>query len=316
MTLQEILDKIKEDQDLGKKLAVAMSTTDSGKEILSNFAKAEFEKNVKETVSEIHNRYDNDIFEITGERKKDGEKTYDFVKKLVADGKKLKDSSGGNESDKIKSLEVKIKELQDGGEANKHWKEIHESAVAKFEKEKAELQGNAKEKEAEFNKMLILNDFKKGMSSVSFLDSVPEEAVKAMTDSLESRVLSTAKIVDGKVVYQKQDGTPWLNEEYKPATPEQIYMESLGSVIKKSENSSGGSAPKDGGKSSIVSVGEGDKATKKLVLDRAKFSTKLEFQKHAAEVLQKQGVSRNDDSYNSMLDGAYKEYEVKEMKLS
>lgn len=322
MTLQDIIQALSGNADLNKQLAVHMASTNDGQELLNNHFKAEWDKKIGEEISKIHNSYDNDIFEVLGERKEANVKSYDFVKSLVGELKELRGKGEGKQDAKIKELESKLVEAQKGGQLGEHWKKIHDEAVVKFKEQEANFKEQLESKEKEFLQANVQSDLNIGRSGIKFMDAIPEEAINAMVSTQQSKILSNAQIIDGKVVYHKEDGTPWMNAEYKPISAKEIWIEKLGTIIKKEDSIPGGGAnpnpsggtPPNGSNSSIVTVGEGDKATKKLVLDKDKFSTKVEFNEYATKTLQKQGISRTDKDFNSLLDGAYKEYGISELE--
>lgn len=316
MTLAEVIEKAKNDPDFRKGIVAFAKDTDEGKEVLDNFAKMKLEEEIKVKVSEIHKRYDDDILEILGVRKKGDQKTYDFMKELLSDYKKLKESDGDDKDKKIKELNDKLKEMQDSGDFNKHWKETYEQALAKWEDKEKELKEAIKGKEAEFIKAQVLSDLTNGRSGLKFNEAIPQVAIDAIVKEHEANLLASAKLIDGKVVYVKEDGTQWMNGEYKPISSSEIWAEKLKDVLSSNNNqgrSGGGAPPKID--NPIVKVGEGDNATTKLVLDRAKFSTKMEFQREVERTLQSQGIAMGTKEWYELSDGAYKEYEVDKMEL-
>lgn len=317
MNLEEIKKAIKDNPTLAKELAVWVTgDTTEGKDILTNYAKAEVEKAVKENTAEIYTNIDNDLFEVLGVRKKNDQKTYDFLKKIAGEHKELKDKADKlNNDEEVKKLKAEIKKMQDDGSVNEHWKKIYDEAVAKWENEKAELAGQITAKEGEFLQAQIEADLKSGLSSLTLRDDVPKEAIDALVKVETEKVKKGAKLIDGKVVYHKEDGSPLLNDEYKPITPKEIWGKALGTLIKKDDNTGGGGANPTlkGGK--VIKTGEGDNATIKLVLNKESFSTKVEFNKRADEALRKQGIAIGSKEYNEALNGAYEEYEVDKLDL-
>lgn len=316
MTLAEIKEAVKANPSLAKEIAVwATGDTSEGKELLQNFAKAEVEKAVKETTAEIYTNIDNDLFEALGVRKKNDQKTYDFLKKIAGEYKELKDKADKlNNDEKVKELEAQIKKMQDEGSVNEHWKKIYDEAVGKWEKEKKEISEKLTAKETEFLHAQIESDLRSGLSSLQLRDDVPKEAIDALVKVETEKVIKGAKVIDGKVVYHKEDGSPLLNDEYKPITPKEIWGKALGTLIKNDDPKGGGANPKiENGK--VVKTGEGDNATIKLVLNKESFSTKREFNERAEDALRKQGIAVGSKEYNDALVGAYKEYEVDKLDL-
>jgi hypothetical protein len=317
MNLAEIKEAVKKDPALAGQIAVwTTSETDAGKELLTNFAKAEVEKAVKENTAEIYTNIDNDLFEKLGVRKKNDEKTYDFLKGIAGDYKALKDKAGALDNDAvIKQLKADIKKMQDEGSVNEHWKKIHDEAVVKWEAEKTELAGKITEKEKEFFEAQVEADLRAGLSGMTFKDGIDQDVIDTLVSAKKDKIVKGAKIVEGKVVYHKEDGTPILNKEYKPITPKEIWGEQLGTLIKSDAPAGGGGANPTlkGGK--VVTTGEGDNATIKVVLDEGSFSTKVEFNNRVDEALRKQGIAVGTKEYNDATLNAYKEYDVDKLDL-
>lgn len=318
MTLEELIAKVKEDASFRKQIVVWATGTEEGKEILDNYAKTEFEKNVKETIAKIHSDYDNDIFEILGERKQGDQKTYDFLKERLKELKELRGASKDDKDAKTKELQTKLKEAQDSGSINEHWKKLYDEALLKWEAREKELTETIAQKETDYHNTQVLSEITAAKAGMKFKDGIPEEAVTAMFKVNEDKILKNAKLVDGKVVFHKEDGTPWLNKEYKPVSAKEILSEVFGAMIDDgtgsggSGNAGGGAPPKlEAGK--IVTTGEGDNAKKKLVLDKSTFSTKVEFNKQAEKALRNQGITADSPDYNKLLDDAYTEYGVSEL---
>ena len=258
MTLAEVIEKMKSDPDFRKGIVMFSKDTDEGKELMNNFAQVEFDKKVGDKVFEIHKGYEDDIFEILGVRKKADQKTYDFVKELAGQLKDFKGMKPDDKDAKIKELSDKVKELNDGGEINNHWKGIYEEALSKWETREKELNDTITAKDGDFLKAQVMADLTTGRSSLKFQENLPEEVINAMVTMHEGKILAGAKLVDGKVVYHKEDGTPWMNSEIKPISAGEIWGETLGSIIQtEGQPNAGGGAPTKSGASPIVTVSSG-----------------------------------------------------------
>lgn len=283
MTLEEIKKAVESNPALQKQVAVWAITTADGKELLTDNAKLEADKAVKEATAELYTNIDNDLFEVLGKRKESNEKTYDFVKKLAGE----------------------LKELR--------------AKADKWTKEKKELEGKLQQKEEEYLTAQIEADLMGGLPDIdSIEDEGMKRAVSALVELEKGKRLKSAKIIEGKVVYHNEDGTPNVNKEYKPITSKEIWDDVLGSLVKKSETQttqSGGGANSTVKEGQVVTTGEGDTATIKLVLDKSSFSTKVEFNKIAEVALRKQGVELGSKDFNNAIDAAYKEYEVDKLDL-
>ena len=318
MTIDDIKKAVQTDPALAKAIAV-WSTTDTaeGKEILTNFAKAEVEKEIKVKTAEIYTNLDNDMFEVLGIRKAHDQKTFDFLKVIAKEYKELKDQKGKiNESEEIKKLKADIKKMQDEGSVNEHWRKIYDEAVTKWQEEKKDLDEKIKAKESEYLNAQIEADLRAGINGIKFKDGIDKDILDTLIDAKKREIIKGAKLIDGKVVYHKEDGTPLLNKEYKPITPKEIWSDKLGSLIADGDAGKGGGAdPTKIQAGKVEKTGEGDTATIKVVLDKSSYSTKVEFNSKVDEALRKQGIAVGSKEYTGAMDMAYKEYEIDKLPL-
>lgn len=311
LSIEQIKEAFTQNADLQKQVLLYVVETTEGKELLNNFAKKHFDENIGSKVSEIYNNIDNDIFETLGVRKDPNQKTYDFLKTTLTDYKKIKESQNTDKDKEINDLKEKLKTLETSTSNGEFWHKTHQEAVSKFEQEKNALSQKIQELENANLSNLVNNDLSMGLAGLKFSPNVPESAIQALTNSIKSDVMKQAKIVDGKVVYHKEDGNPWLDNEYKPISAKSIFAEKLKDVLDKPAG--GGGAP-TGKVGKIITI-EGNDGSKKVVLDATKFGTQVEFFNHLDEVLVKEnGVAKNSPEYAKLRDTAYAEYKVSEMK--
>lgn len=111
----ELLSSFKDDFLAGLKAeGVIIRKPDEEKEFIANYEKTVIPEKVNaqigEKVKAVHEQYDNDLFECTGEKKQPNEKTYDFLKRKISDLKKAKPT----EENKVilEQLEQAQKELE------------------------------------------------------------------------------------------------------------------------------------------------------------------------------------------------------------
>lgn len=316
MTFEEIKKALEANKDLKKQVAVWSSSTEEGKELLTNHAKAEVEKAVKEATAQLYTNIDDDLFEVLGKRKAANQKTYDFVKGLANELKELRGKADKlNDNDKIKELEAKIKQMESDGSVNEHWKKIYDEASAKWENEKKEMGEKIAAKEKEYIISQIEADLQKGLASLKLRDDIPQQAVDALVEAQKQKILKSAKIIEGKVVYHKEDGTPLLNQEFKPITPKEIWEDVLGGIVTTNKDQSGGNANTTVKEGKVIEKGQGDNATIKLVLDEDSFSTKQEFNEKAELALRKQGIGLGDKRFKQAILEAYERYGVDKLDL-
>ena len=315
MTLEEIIAAINEDSTLVDGIVSFANSTDKGKEVLNNFANTEFDKRVGDKISELHNRYDDDVFAITGTRKKTNQKSYDFVKEKMAELVELQKTKP-NETEAIKALKLELKAAKESGASNEFYKgKLDESNIA-HELKVSELEGKIATDQETFKQYNVINDLTKGRTGMKFHEGIPEEAIQAMIDLNQNQVVTNAKIENGKVVYYNEKGEPWLNDEFKAATAKEVNLKMLGKIIDNSIVPGGGGASQSGNTGKVVKVGTGDKAKDKLVLDGSTFSTRTEFNKVGEKALKAQGIAVSDKRYNTLIDEAAVEHKVSELELN
>ncbi len=296
---------------LFKEVLVHIATTDEGKELLTNFAKTQVDKVTADKENEINTALEATLKEL-GFTKPADKKATDFVKDLASELKTLKDKKPedgkveGKDAQRIQELEGQLKTLKDANWEGKYNTLVGEAAakIEGFTNQIKDLQeGNTSN--------LVNIELASGLASLKFNANIPKEAVDAMASVVKDKVLKTAKVVDGKVVYHKEDGTPYLNELYKPVTAEEIFKTELKSIISGANTSGGGADPVKG---KLTTVGEGNDAKKKVVLDPTKFNTKIGFANHIEEVLLENGVERNSPDWHSITQEARTEYGVDKME--
>lgn len=311
MTLQEVLDFISKDKGALTGVITHIQTTEQGKELLKNHANAHFEQEIKPRLAKVYNDLDSDILSSLGEGRPSDVKTYDFIKQKMSELKSLKASKGGDKEAKIKELETQIETLKVEGGQNEYWKKTHEESVSKWDTERETFQTQLTTLRGEQLQGQVSNFLNTGLAGLEF--SVPQEAVDALKQVHSSTILKHAKIIEGKVVLHSEEGNPMLNAQYKPITAKEYWETKLASVIKKPEQGGGG-APAEK-KGNIITVGEGDKAKKKLVLDRGSFSTRHEFNEEASKLLTAQGIEKESNDWNQLIATARDEYEVSKLSL-
>ncbi len=312
MTVAEIIEKAKKDDAFRKELVIYAQTTKEGEEILNNFHKAEWEKKIGAETEKIYTGIDNDIFEATGKRKANNQRTFDFVKEIAKEYKTLLEGSKGDKDKIIADLQKKIEETEKGGVQNEFYKKLYEQVLADAAAKEKELNEKLTAKENEAKITSVKGDLMQGRAGLIFIKGLPQQAIDAMIKAEEEGILPHAKIVDGKVIYHNEKGEPLLNKQYQPITSKEIWAQKLEAVMDKGTpdpKKAGGGAPTTV-ETKVVTTGEGDNSKKKLVLDKTKFSTRFEFVKAAEKGLTESGFIVGSKEANALQDEAYKEYEV------
>jgi hypothetical protein len=208
-------------ETLGKK-DFTIRTKDEQATYEQNFKKDVIEKEIPGKIKEVHDQYDKDVSEMTGLKREQNEKTYDFVKRA------LKANTGDSAAltAKIKTLEEQIAK----GDTSGATKKLLEEAEAKFKTKLQEqdqlitkLQG---ETTATKKQSLLTSDY--ATIKASFVKQLPK-----LFDRTEKSILTEALEIglvddDGKIYasdgkgnflkdssFQKIPMTVWLKNEFK-----------------------------------------------------------------------------------------------------
>lgn len=314
MDLQQIKEALNENNELLDGLTSHLLDTDKMKEVITNKAENIFKERITGEVNKMHSLYDNDMFEVLGEKPEvleDGrkQKTYEKAKSLfseLAELRKQKDSLSKDE--KVRSLQSQIEELKTNG-VGSHWEQTFKAEQEKWKEEKTNLLSRAEQAENSIINFQKQADINSALSGLKFNDDIPEAARKALIDNVVNKLISNSKIENGKVIYLNEDGSQINNNEYKAESVSNILKGSLKDVLK-IENTDGGGGASKSVSGSIETISVEGKDVKKLNLQEGSFKSKAEFVKHSEEALLKSGVTRGSQMWDSLKNEAYTRYNV------
>jgi hypothetical protein len=208
------------------------------KTFLENYGKKIEEEVIPGKISELHTRYDDDIFSVTGMKKNPTEKTYEFTKRVLAEFK--------TKAEKTSVLEKEIadlkKQIADGTGDKKTLADLEavQRAYKELEDTKTKEVENVK---TEFEKYRVQSDIIAATTGLQFKKQIPEAAVKSLMNQVIGDLTSIASRQDGKLVFMK-DGVPMRNPHnaLNPYTADELLKERLKDVLdinRKVENGPG-----------------------------------------------------------------------------
>ena len=268
-------------------------TGDEDKTFLENYGKKIEEEVIPSKISELHNRYDEDVFAVTGLKKNPTEKTYDFVKRVLASYKTDAEKSGTL----VKEIADLKKQIADGTGDRKTHDDLE--AVQKAYKELQE----AKDKEigtlkSDYDKYKIRSEIMSATSGMVFKKGIPESVVSAYVNQVVNDLTGIASFQDGKLVFVK-DGVPMRNtfNALNPYAAKELVEERLKDIRETGKQSPGGP---DISKEIIKEYDKSGKILKVAMVIPDSVKNKQELSKH----LISQGLLRGTEEYNL----AYKEY--------
>lgn len=225
---------------------------------------AEMSRNDENTVigtkiGALHGQYDTDILNITGIKKKDGEKSYDYAKRVLGEYK-TKAESAKTIQTQLTSAQAQVAELQsklEKGAGDEALKQQLKDAKAQVTQLQTQLQTKETEfntKKAEFDKTIkdthVDYAFQAATAGLKFKSGITEPIQKTLLNAAKAEVLAKGTpdfIEDGqggkKLVIRGADGNILNNPKnnLNPYTLQELVMEtSLKDVVDTGRQQTGG----------------------------------------------------------------------------
>lgn len=225
---------------------------------------AEMSRNDENTVigtkiGALHGQYDADILDITGIKKKDGEKSYDYAKRVLGEYKTKAESTKTIQT-QLTAAQAQVAELQsklEKGAGDETLKQQLKDAKAQVTQLQTQLQTKETEfntKKAEFDKTIkdthVDYAFQAATAGLKFKSGITEPIQKTLLNAAKAEVLAKGTpdfIEDGqggkKLVIRGADGNILNNPKnnLNPYTMQELVMEtSLKDVIDKGRQQTGG----------------------------------------------------------------------------
>lgn len=270
-------------------------------------------------IGALHGQYDTDIFNITGIKKKDGEKSYDFMKRVLSEYK-TKGESVKNIQKELDDAKAQVGDLQSKLEKNAG----NETLAQQLKDAKAQvtqLQAQLQTKETEFNtkktefETALKNThvdyaFQAATTGFKFKTGITEPIQKTLLNAAKAEILAkgTPDFIDDsqggkKLVIRGADGNIINNPKnnLNPYTLQELIMEtSLKDVIDTGrQQKGGGTIPPAGGGggggtldlSGIKSQVEADKAIESYLLSNGLTRDSQEFAEQSMQLRTENNVA-------------------------
>ena len=199
-------------------------------------------------IGELHGQYDTDVLSVTGIAKRQGEKSYDYVKRILGDFKQ-KAAGADQLSQTIATLQAEIegykKTIAEGKGSEEVAKQLKDAqkqladTQALFEQKNKEWEDKYTLLNTQYQTSLIDAEFGKALTGMKFKSIYPESVQKTLIDSAKRTVLSTAKPDwleengERKLVFRDATGNIMTNPENKlnPFTPGELLRKELKEVL-------------------------------------------------------------------------------------
>lgn len=269
-------------------------------------------------IGELHGQYDRDVLSVTGIAKRQDEKSYDYVKRVLGDYKAK--AAGADELNaKITTLQTEIegykKTIAEGKgneavaqqlkDAQKQLKDTQDL----FESKQKEWQDKYDTLNTQYQQSQINAEFDKALQGIKFKSIYPESVQRTLIDSAKRTVLSTAKAdwveENGarKLVFRDASGNIMTNPENKlnPFTPAELLTRELKDVIDTGRQQRGtGTQGNQGGQSGstyldmtgITNQVDADDAINKHLMSLGFTRGSKEFADEALKLRQENGVDK------------------------
>lgn len=274
---------------------------------------AEMSRNDENTVigtkiGALHGQYDTDIFSITGIKKNDGEKSYDYAKRVLNEYK-TKAGSTQDLQQKLDAANKKVTDLEkkiESGEGDAALRQQLKDTKAQVSQLQSQLQTketefNTQKKELEDNIKNVHVDyaFQAAVSGLKFKSGITDNVQNVLLKSAKAEVLTKGTpdfIDDGqggkKLVLRGQDGNILNNPKnnLNPYTLQELILEtSLKDVIDTGRQQTGGGTGGQGGQG-----GQGDSG---VTLDLSSVKSQVEADKAIETYLLHTGLTRDSQEF-------------------
>lgn len=274
---------------------------------------AEMSRNDENTVigtkiGALHGQYDTDIFSITGIKKNDGEKSYDYAKRVLNEYK-TKVGSTQDLQQKLDAANKKVTDLEkkiESGEGDAALRQQLKDTKAQVSQLQSQLQTketefNTKKKELEDNIKNVHVDyaFQAAVSGLKFKSGITDNVQNVLLKSAKAEVLTKGTpdfIDDGqggkKLVLRGQDGNILNNPKnnLNPYTLQELILEtSLKDVIDTGRQQTGGGTGGQGG--------QGGQGGSGVTLDLSSVKNQVEADKAIETYLLHTGLTRDSQEF-------------------
>lgn len=280
--------------------------TDAQRQAIATMSQNDENTVIGARIGELHGQYDADVLSVTGVTKKAGEKSYDYVKRVLGDYKSKIDEHKTTKAE-LRAAQAQVTDLQAKLEKNAG----NETVVQQLKDAKAQvsqLQASLASKEAAFktekdkleaaNKSIHVDyAFQTAVAGLKFKDSIPESIKGVLLSAAKDEVLAkgTPDFVDEngskKFVLRGADGTTLNNPKnsLNPYTMQELLQES---AALKDALDSGRQQP-GGGTGPNKAVPTGSSRT----LDLSGIKTQLEADKAITAHLLAEGLTRDSQEF-------------------
>lgn len=259
--------------ELLKQNTALASLSDDVLSVISEMSKNDENTVIGTRIGALHGQYDADILSVTGIKKNDGEKSYDYAKRVLAKYKKEVDSVTSLKQS-LEDANAKVTELQSQIEAQKGNETLAQQLKdaktqvsqlqAKLTAKEAELTTKKQEYDTAIKNTHIDYAFKEAIGGLTFKSSISEPIQKALISAARAEVLAKGAPdfltdADGNqiLVLRGADGNIINNpnNSLNPYTIKELVMETaIKDALETGHEQKGGGTKGKGGSSKGASL--------------------------------------------------------------
>ena len=296
LTLEQVTAALSENNELQTQVFTQLKDTEIGKQIMNNFAQQFHEGKIGEVIGskqrEIWDSFDKLISGASGLAKLHGEKTSDFMTRAFGSVKN-KDSK-----DEIEALKAKIKDYEENGSHNDHWKKTYDSAANEWKTKEQDYLSQLEAKDKELFSTTVGSKFDKAFSGMEWNPALKDAAMTTY-NLLKGQLINNAKL-EGDIMHYFNEKNELIRnpKTHAPATAEEVLHLKMSAFANKGQKG-GGAGQGDKG-------GDGYKG--KVAVDMSKVKTRGDFQAAFKSAATAQGIAVGTEDFTKNYSEAQEVY--------
>lgn len=295
--------------------------TDEQVRIIEELSRNDENTVIGNRIGELHGQYDADVLAVTGVAKRQGEKSYDYVKRILGDYKQKAAGAEAMEAE-LGSLKAQVEKYKQGGGGDPDAERKLAEASRQLADAKKQLQDTQellgkKEKawktkydalDGEYQRSLVEGEFGKALQGMKFKGIYPESVQKTLVDAAQRSILATAKpdwVEENgtrKLVFRDKEGNIMNNPENRlnPYTAGELLRKELKEVLDTGRRQTGTGTQGGTGREGSVEVDltgirtqvEADDAISKHLMSLGYTRGSRAFAEKAMEMRKENGVEK------------------------
>ena len=178
--------------ELLKQNAKLSGLSDEQLSVISEMSKNDENTVIGNKIGALHGQYDADIFSVTGNAKREGEKSYDYAKRVLGEYKAQLGSIPTLQA-KISNLEKQLSDSADGGQPLKDALAQVAALQAQLGSVNSELTTIKDKAKQDLQNLQVDYAFSTAFSGLSFKPSITEPLQKALIQAAKAEVLAKGK---------------------------------------------------------------------------------------------------------------------------